>query len=808
LFSQFLPPPSHLHSSRLVSRSVSEGSIQVGNSRLARSRFFRPQIDVLEDRLLLSIFTVTNTSDSGPGSLRQAILDANGNPGTDTIAFNIGGGGVQTIRPDSQLPIITDQLVIDGTTQPGFGGSPLIVLNGSAAGALASGLIIIAGHSTVQGLVINGFTEDGIDLVIHGSNKIRGNFIGTDASGTQAVGNGASGLSITSSNNLIGGITAGSRNLISGTRGINGTGITISGDGNVVAGNLIGTDISGSVALGNSLNGVSISGADNLIGGIAPGSRNVISGNPFGVVVIQGLGNHIYGNYIGTDVTGTFALPNLFGVFVDGPTIVGGTAPGTGNLISGNGGIGVQLAGIGNIVQGNYIGTDVTGTRALGNGIYGVEITPGSNNLIGGIFPEARNVISGNGGGIHIVVSTGNLVQGNFIGTDVTGSHALGNGNGLVVESSNNLIGGMASGSRNTIAGNATTGVAIIAGGANRIQGNYIGTDVTGTAPVPNGSDGVLIGSTATVGGTAPGAGNLISGNSGDGVGIFGADSLVQGNFIGTDATGTAALGNRTGVSITGSRNMVGGAAAGAGNTIALDGQDGVFVDTGSGNAILRNRIFGHDNGLGIELTNGGNHNQEFPTITSAFSAEGLTTIEGTLVSAPSTTFNIEFFVNSVCNPSGYGEGEHFLASITLTTDTDGNASFSLTVAIEVDPGHFIAATATDPGNNTSQFSQCIEVTGPNAPGIFAYISPKNGVPVTYFGELESSSLNSSEVAIFEIPASIQSYQSLADTKQDHSPRIEQVYSSGIGTLNSRSREAVVDGVFVLEPSLDWNRGI
>ncbi|HEV3204021.1 MAG TPA: hypothetical protein VGY77_06550, partial [Gemmataceae bacterium] len=160
----------------------------------------------------------------------------------------------------------------------------------------------------------------------------------------------------------------------------------------------------------------------------------------------------------------------------------------------------------------------------------------------------------------------------------------------------------------------------------------------------------------------------------------------------------------------------IGGEEAGAGNTIAYSGSDGVLVDGGNGNSLRQNSIFASGN-LGIELVNNGNHNQEFPVITSAVSADGMITIEGALVSAPMTTYTIEFFVNSVCNPSGFGEGETFLGSAMVTTDGAGNAGFSITFDGAVDPGRFITATATDPGGNTSQFSQCAEVTGPNSPG-------------------------------------------------------------------------------------------
>src|SRR5439155_26949600 len=130
--------------------------LKARTSTRGRSRTYRPKLEHLEDRCLPSTFTVLNTNDSGAGSLRQAILDANAAAGADVINFNIDGGGVQTIAPTSILPQITGAVTIDGTTQPGFAGSPIIELNGASASAFA-GLNITAGNSTVRGLVINRF---------------------------------------------------------------------------------------------------------------------------------------------------------------------------------------------------------------------------------------------------------------------------------------------------------------------------------------------------------------------------------------------------------------------------------------------------------------------------------------------------------------------------------------------------------------------------------------------------------------------------------------------------------------------------
>ena len=188
-----------------------------------------------------SMFVVTTAGDSGAGSLRQAILDANAHSGADTIVFNIPGSGLHTITPSTALPTISDPVTIDGSTQPGFTGSPIIELNGSQAGANVDGLRITAGSSVVSGLVINRFSSDGVELSGNGGNIVEGCFIGTDATGTVDRGNAFRGLNIASSNNTIGGTAAAARNVISGN---DNTGIfmTAGTTGNLVQGNFIGTE--------------------------------------------------------------------------------------------------------------------------------------------------------------------------------------------------------------------------------------------------------------------------------------------------------------------------------------------------------------------------------------------------------------------------------------------------------------------------------------------------------------------------------------------------------------------------------------
>jgi hypothetical protein len=593
-------------------------------------------LEPLEDRLAPAVFTVTNTGDTGSGAglagdLRYCITQANATPGTDTIQFAIAGTGLQTISLTSALPAITDSVVIDGYTQAGASPNSLatgdnavlaIELNGSAAGTGVNGLTINAGVCTISGLVIDGFGADGIFIsgASASGNIIEGNFIGTDATGATALGNGGDGVAISNAlNNTIGGTTADARNLISGNTG---NGITITAGtnavGNVVEGNFIGTDATGTVKLGNASIGVYIGAANNAVGGTADGARNIISGNLNGVR-IDGVGNQVLGNFIGTDVTGAYALGNKFEgvIFLNGNNnTVGGATAAARNVISGNGEVGLWISINCNsdVVQGNYIGTDATGTIALPNAFEGLRVIGDANNTIGGAMAGAGNVISGNGlSGVLISDSgaTGNLVAGNYMGTDASGIVAIANGSmGVLIQNgaSNNTIGGITAGAGNVISGNAGTteytgsGIVLRDAGtsANVVLGNLIGTDATGAMAVPNAYDGVLMfneANNSTIGGTVSGARNLISGNNGLGVHMITAPfNVVQGNYVGTNSAGSAALPNlETGVGVSGggSNNTIGGAGLGAGNLISGNGGDGIFLYNFAADKVVQGNTIG-----------------------------------------------------------------------------------------------------------------------------------------------------------------------------------------------------------------------
>ena len=512
----------------------------------------------MEDRTLLASFLVINTVDSGPGSLRQAILDSDAATGeTNTIDFSIPGDGVQTIAPISPLPAITQPVLIDGFSQPGYAGSPLIELSGSQAGT-SDGLLITGSNVTIRGLDVNDFAQGaGIHLTGTGAtgNWVYGNFLGTAPTGTQAVPNNIGVQIDAGATSNLGGTNgdgvndASERNLISGNLF---AGVWITGQGtssNAVAGNWIGTDISGSVALNNGTQPVTDSLGDVFGGGVA-------------------ISAGASGNRIGTD-----------GKSVDDV--------GERNVIAGSNNDAIDIYGTGtdgNVVAGNFIGTDVTGTRSLGIAGDGVFLAEGaSSNWIGvnpngGSAADQGNVISGTGyDGVQIVNnSNSNLVAGNKIGTNVSGTVALGNSsNGVEVDAGciGNTIGGTASGAGNVISANGNSGIRITGAGTTGVvvQHNFIGTDVTGTKALGNAYRGVQIDGGAannTIGGTTAGAGNVISANGNSGIRITGAGTtgvVVQHNFIGTDVTGTKALGNAySGVQIDGgaTNNMIGGAAA------------------------------------------------------------------------------------------------------------------------------------------------------------------------------------------------------------------------------------------------------
>ncbi|MEM7249086.1 MAG: FG-GAP-like repeat-containing protein [Acidobacteriota bacterium] len=604
-------------------------------------------------------YTVNSIDDLDDGacdtvhcSLREAIESANARVGPDAIEFAIAGSGPHSIQPTSPLPEITDPVVIDGTTEPDFAGTPVVEIDGSATGGFVDGLRITAGSSVVRGLVINGFDGNGIQLEGEGGNLIEGCYLGSDVTGTLARGNG-------------------------------GHGVEVRCDG-------------------------------NTIGGTVPAARNVASANRRGVTIIESSGN---------------------------------------------------------IVAGNHVGTDVTGTAALGNDDMGIWLLRAPDNTVGGVDPGARNVSSGNGWfGVYITgdQTTGNLVQGNHVGTDPSGTASVSNGSpgigggvGFFSSANNNTLGGTTAAARNIISGNGSNGITVTDDGSldNLLQGNFIGVDSGGATSLPNASAGIWLNIGPNgVGGAVPGAGNVISSNRRFGVLVIAGNCTVQGNMIGTDVTGTVPLGNAgEGVLLDFAPRVVdtrvGGIVADARNTIAHNGGAGVAVRSGLGHEIRENAIFANE-GLAIDLglngvssndpadvDTGPNDLQNFPVLSSASSSPAGTEIAGVLESRADTELDIDLFSTSTCDLSGHGEAETFLGTLSITTDPGGAATLMTAIPVIVPAGEFVTATATDPNGNTSELSPCQEVVvGVVAPTVYESIDPADVVaPANAVGTASSS---------------------------------------------------------------------
>ena len=809
----------------LIPICVHSGTIEINSTDDNNSRdnviTLREAIMLSEGSLLYGDLTVNEQSQ---------IIPPVGSGISDTINFAVSG----TITPTSALPeIVDDGTVIDASFQ-WIGvwpeGWPGITIDGSG-GSSMSGLDIFGSNNChIRGLFITNFKYNGISIygggklntiggagvgyrnVMSGnswsgvfisgpgtdSNVVSGNYIGTDVSGDATLGNTANGVAISdgAKSNTIGGATESDRNIISG----NGEqGVSIYGsdtDGNLVSGNYIGTDVTGTATPGSESGGVVISGGSksNTIGGTTEGERNIISGNKSYGVSISGLGtnsNVISGNYIGTDVNGTSDLGNGYvGVIISNGTqynTIGGNTEGARNIISGNDDDGIFIFDPGtdnNTVSGNYIGTDVNGIADLGNKENGVLIRDGGhNNTVGGTTPGERNIISGNDGyGITIrgPGTWNNIVSGNYIGTDVNGIADLGNSaSGVLIRegAQSNIIGGTTPGERNIISGNDDGGLSLKGLGTqnNKVCGNYIGTDVNGTANLENSDDGVAINEGAKsniIGGTSPGERNIISGNDGNGVDIDHSgteNNIVSGNYIGTDVTGTVPLGNDGGVIIEkgAASNTIGGMTEAEGNIISgnngvgviirslgsdnnmvlgnyigtdVDGTtdlgnsgDGVYISEGSDeweggarsntiaqNAIAYNeqngvRVEGtdtdfntisrnsmHDNGdnedLGIDLVDGGNDEIDAPDINCSQLLGNTLTISGS-DAGPGGVVEV-FLADSFES----GEGCTYLG--TLTAEPNGDFSGSIDVTEKgLSPDDPIVATSTHPNGNTSEFS-------------------------------------------------------------------------------------------------------
>jgi hypothetical protein len=771
-------------------------------------------------------FSVTNANDSGPGSLRQAILDSNATPTAapsipNQITFAIPGSGPFPIHLTSALPTITNPVTIDGYSQAGSSVNKtalgideketdvavlMIELEGFAAGQGANGLTIATVGVTIDGLIITDFSGAGIALLPGAlsntsaiGDTVWGNFIGVSSFdihssslvpvGGNPLANGL-GITISSSNNHIGGTLPIDRNVIQGNNGVGVSLTGATGTGNVIEGNYV---------LDNNGDGVLITTSNNSVGqaiGQGPaGAGNVISGNAQNGLHIQGpsaRGNIAVNNEIGTDVgiagsldptRGLKPRPNrLDGVLIENApgNTIGGLLTGAYNVIAANGtdGIGIEnspvpgvagpasQAATSNLIEGNQIGFNKrpgTTLIAILPNRDGINVSS-ANNTIGGTAAGAQNIIIDNlrngitissmaldtgnteTGAIPNAEPSGNVVAGNFIGTE-GGADNYGNAlDGVLIDAAaDNTIGGTGLLAKNVISAN-NDGVTInnSASVGNLVAGNLIGTMADGVTVLGNAVDGVTISNAPgnTIGGTAAGAGNVISGNNW-GVRLTGSGTsvnLIEGNAIGTDSAAAVPVRNAIdGVLITqgASNNTIGGTASGAGDAIAYNVGNGVNVLSGTGNSILSNKIFGN-NLLGIDLggdgvtpnhPNGGqgpNDLQSYPVLTAVSSSVTSTSIQGTLQSLPNTGFLIQFFSNTATTLSGYGQGQTPIGSEMVTTDGTGVAAIAATTMAVVPQGVLVSATATNlSSGDTSEFSQILSST----PVMLAFSALQYSVP-------------------------------------------------------------------------------
>ena len=356
-----------------------------------------------------------------------------------------------------------------------------------------------------------------------------------------------------------------------------------------------------------------------------------------------------------------------------------------------------------------------------------------TGNTIGGTAAGAGNLIAGTDNGVELDGGNGTLVVGNVIGTDFSGAVAIANYTGVLIDSSgvlpegqstNNTIGGSTQGSGNLISGNTTYGVRTAEETTDDlIEGNKIGTDVTGTLALPNATGIFVQGLGDTIGGTVSGDSNVISGNTGVGIYLFSltsTDTTIVGNKIGTDVTGTLGLPNSDGIDVESYDNTIGGSTAGAGNVIAFNTDNAIRVFMGTGNAILENLVYA--NGAGIVLTSGGNDDQIAPLITGVTTeamvdAAAEITISVDLTASgftPGATYSLDFFADSSNDPAGGDEAHYYLGTQTFTGGTTGNVTFTSSLT-PLFTDQTVTATATllsgSTYTDTSAFAAASTVT-------------------------------------------------------------------------------------------------
>lgn len=629
----------------------------------------------------------------GTGGIGISLINANGN--NCVVGNYVGTTDGVTASPnsrhginlDASSNVVYDNLV-SGNNRSGFelDNAQNNLVQANYIGTTADGLwplgngqeygsdgmeLWAASNDTIRDNTISGNTRHGISLAFETTNPIiERNRIGVDAQTLRPLGNWESGIAVNSFGGLI------RDNVI----GDNLHGILIQQDGlNVsVMGNVLGTTGTADSNFGNWSAGIRIRGSNNTIGSTLPTGRNLITDNSTGIDLTgtRCSTNVIVGNYIGVDEAGTGVLFN----WADGIVITEGASRNQikNNVISGNLGAGIWFTQRldkwpeENEVLGNSIGADFTGTRPVPNNWSGIWIDYGRDNVIGGPDLEANTIVANDSGGIFLGGGISNEFYGNYIGTNSAGADSLGNrGYGILIDATrdttvdSNQFGAPGTVLGNVIVSNDSAGVELRGSKArdNLFLGNLIGTLRDSTTRLPNAAGVVIDGAVGNeFGSTTSGGGNLIAGNTGDGIRV-----------------------------LAGERNSF------RGNVIAANGGRG--IDLG-GDGITPNDSLDADTGPNARLN--------FPVVDSGYVNDTTSTsLYGTYGGRPDETFTLDFYLNTDCDSLRYGEGERWIDSVVATTDADGRASWQLQVFAILDSGNVLTMTATDSAGNTSEYSAC-----------------------------------------------------------------------------------------------------
>lgn len=663
--------------------------------------------------------TADNEANDGVCTLREAIIAANtdtasgaaageciAGSGADTIEFDItgtadytnNGHNGYTIQPTSQLPDITEQVTVDGYSQPGSSANTVVAPNPIDAvllieldGSLANGGAILlrsgSDNSLIKGLVINKFEGSAVDFIGTNSSSAKGNFIGTDPTGQIVRSNGSD-----------------------------------------------DTNSSVAVSIGSVSTATDLTTTGTKVGGLNPEDRNIVSGNYGGAFGVISVDTTIQGNYIGLAADGVTALGNSFGTgvttgnltvdYADG-LLLGGDQAGAANVISSGSTGGVQPDYSNNIqVIGNLIGTDYTGTLDRGNAHAGVSFAYGTHDSSVRSNTIAYNRVNG----VNANSSNHIAIQGNSIHNNGGNGVFLDGPSSNDVVMSNNIYG--STGANLSIRGfsvfGATTDGVVV-------TGNKIGILPDGFAASNNGIGILIIGDPANViiGGTATTDRNIISANNGAGISIESSTSSAYGITI--NAGKVSILGN----SIYGNSPASSGPFAAGGLAIdLLEGIDSKQQPNGIADSYTHIGPTLNDAG---DVDTGPNNYINFPVLNTATQSGTNLALDYNLDAAdsPSNTYRVEFFSNDTANPSGYGEGQTFLGAVTASNGEGNTASLTLPSGMNL-TGKVLSATTTAIDNtttsgfgSTSEFSATLPAVVLAATTVANPSAPNTGLATT-----------------------------------------------------------------------------